>query len=499
MSRSSERVFLAIDLGASSGRVMAGRYDGQRLGLEEIHRFPNGPEQVGDSFRWNVEGLFAEVRAGLTRAGDRFGVSVVSLGVDTWGVDYALLDARGELIDRPFAYRDPRNAGMPEKAFAVVPKADIYQATGIQFMDINTVFQLLAEAASGSGNLERAQGLLFTPDLFNYWLTGVARNEYTIASTGQLLDARRRVWADVLIGRLGLPTRLFGDLVAPGAKLGVLLPEIADPAGLSGCEVVAVGSHDTASAVAAVPFEAAGRAYLSSGTWSLMGIEAGEPIINDRSLGYGFTNEGGVCDTIRVLKNICGLWLVQECRRVWAEQGEEIDFGTLTRMAGEAPAFAATINPDDESFAGVCDMPAAIGAYCERTGQAVPVSKGGIIRTCLESLALRYRAVLDMLEDLAGHRLDTLHIVGGGVQNKLLNQFAANAVGRPVMAGPVEATSAGNILMQMLAAGDIASLQEGRDLIRTSFETETYEPGDLAAWDAAYLRAAPHVAPEIRS
>jgi rhamnulokinase len=311
-----------------------------------------------------------------------------------------------------------------------------------------------------------------------------------------LLDARRRAWSDILIGRLGLPTRLFGEIVQPGDNLGVLLPDLVKETGLSGCDVVAVGSHDTASAVAAVPFGRGAEqgAYLSSGTWSLMGIETAEPIINAKSSAYGFTNEGGVCDTIRVLKNICGLWLVQECRRVWAEQGEDLDFGTLTDLAEEAPAFGAFINPDAQEFAAPGDMPSTIAAYCERTGQRAPSSRGATIRTALESLAFRYRAVFALLEDLAGHRLDRLHVVGGGVRNGLLNQFTANALDRPVIAGPVEATSAGNILLQMLAAGDLATVHEGRDLVRRSFPSQTYEPGATGAWSEAYTSAAPHVA-----
>lgn len=485
---SEEHVFLAVDLGASSGRVIAGRFDGTRLDLEEVYRFPNGPVEFEESYRWDIEGLFKEVKTGLGKAGQQFGDRVVSLGVDTWGVDYGLLDNQGDLLDRPYAYRDPRNVGMPERAFAMVPQEEMYAATGIQTMDFNTVYQLLAEKASGSGNLDRAHDILFVPDLLNYWLTGLAKNEYTIASTGQLLDARRRCWADTMIGRLGLPTRLFGNIVNPGAGLGVLLPEVAEETGLPGCNVVAVGSHDTASAVAAVPFKEKTSAYLSSGTWSIMGIESGEPIINTKSREYAFSNEGGVCDTIRVLKNICGLWLVQECRRTWMEAGDEFDFGTLARMAEEAPPFKAFVDPDDASFAAPCDMPARMAAFCERTGQTPPPSRGSTIRTALEGLAFRYRTTLEMLEDLAGHRLDRLHIVGGGVQNRLLSQFAANAINRPVAAGPVEATSIGNILLQMLAAGAIKNLGEGRTLVLASFETQSFEPRNTAAWEQAYRR-----------
>ncbi len=483
----NSRVYLAVDLGASSGRVMAAVYNGETLRLEEVHRFPNGVTDTSDGLRWDIDGLFSEIKTGIRKAGETYGDAIVSLGVDTWGVDYGLLDADGTLIEPPFAYRDSRTDGMMEAAYARMPQDEIYRHTGIQFMFFNTVFQILSEVIADRPALQKAQRLLFTPDLINYWLTGRAVNEYSIASTGQLLDARTGEWSNAVIEKLELPRRLFGDLVKPGTPLGELKDELVGELGVSSFNVVAVGGHDTASAVAAVPAEEGEQyAYISSGTWSLMGIESKEPIVNDASYAHAFTNEGGVCDTIRVLKNIGGLWLVQECRRVWAEAGDEFSFAELADQAAEAPPFLAIVDPDDPGFATPGDMPERIREWCRASKQPVPETRGELIRVILESLALRYRSVLDALEELAGRRLDRLRLVGGGIQNRLLNQFAANAVQRPVIAGPVEATAIGNVLMQLLADGAIASLSEGRALVAKSFPTETFEPQDSAEWESAY-------------
>ena len=482
---STRRCYLAVDLGAESGRVVAGLFDGDNLELEEVHRFRNGPTRVGDSMQWDAPGLFTEIKTGLSRALAEHGDAVVSVGVDAWGVDYALVDAAGELVGNPFHYRDDRTRGMEERAFSLVPRAEIYQATGIQFMFFNTLFQLLSEL--GTPALARADRLLFMPDLMHYWLTGRQVNERTIASTSQLLDPHTGDWARSLAGRLGIPTDILGAIVPPGTELGPLLPSLSEELG-GDLKVVAPGSHDTACAVAAVPARGRDHVYLSSGTWSLMGVETERPIISEKSLTHGFTNEGGVCDTIRVLKNISGLWLVQECRRIWAAAGEELDYDQLARLAEDAEPFAAVIDPDCPEFATPGDMPARIRAFCESTGQTPPGSRGSLVRTILESLALKYRAVFEKLEDLLGRSLDTLHIVGGGTRNRLLNQFAACAVNRPVVAGPVEATSVGNVLMQMLAAGDLADLPEGREMVARSFATERYEPDDADAWSQAYAR-----------
>jgi len=482
----ANRVFLAIDLGAESGRVVAGIFDGERLSLEEVHRFANTPARVLGSLRWDILNLFAEIKRGLSLAARRFGPSLASAGVDTWGVDYGLIDRKGELLGNPFHYRDRRTEGMMDEAYRRLPKREIYNYTGIQFLFFNTVFQLLSEVVHESSGLALADRLLFTPDLLNYWLTGQKVNERTIASTSQIYDPHRREWSKVVVEKMAIPERILGEIISPGIVLGPLLPEVAVETGAGSLKVVAPGCHDTASAVAAVPAEGDRHAYLSSGTWSLMGVESKQPIINDRSFEIGFTNEIGVCDTVRVLKNISGLWLVQESRRTWASQGEDLSYEQLTKLAEEAPPFAALINPDHAAFAAPGDMPARIRDFCIRNGQKAPETKGAIIRTALESLALKYRWVLTKLEELVGHRLDVLHIVGGGTRNRVLSQFAANAINRPVIAGPVEATSAGNVLLQMMGTGDLLSLGEGRELIRRSYETETFLPIDPQDWNQAY-------------
>lgn len=467
---------------------MIGRFDGERLALEELHRFTNGPVQVHGTLYWDTLRMFSEVKAGLAQAVQAAGAGLVSLGLDTWGVDYALLDEQGTLIGNPYHYRDSRTDGMVEEAFRRVPREEIFEQTGIQFMQINTLYQLLSMVVQESPQIEIADTLLMTPDLFNYWLTGREVSERTIASTSQCLNPVDGAWALSLMEKIGIPTRIFPELIEPGTILGELLPAISEETSAEGLSVVAPGCHDTASAVAAVPAETGNWAYLSSGTWSLMGVETAEPVINETSLRYNFTNEGGVCDTIRLLKNITGLWLVQECRRTWAGEGDDLSWEAITQLADAAPSFTALVDPDADDFLAPGDMPARIREYCSQTEQSVPESKGAIVRTVLESLALRYRWVLERLEELVGHRLETLHIVGGGSQNHLLNQFAADAVGRPVVTGPVEATAAGNVLMQMLALDHIDSLEEGRELIRRSFETETYEPRNTEAWDDAYGR-----------
>ena len=481
-------MFIAVDLGAESGRVVAGMFDGRKLELREVHRFVNAPVQIGMGFYWNILGLFSEIKNGIRTAVQECNGPITSLGVDAWGVDYALVDIRGALVENPRSYRDPRTKGMQAEAFLRVPRRDIYEATGIQFMEINTLYQLMSEIVAESPTVAAADRLLFIPDLINYWLTGRKSCERTIASTGQIIDPRTGDWAYDMLEKLGIPTTILGEIVEPGSVLGHLQQSIRDDTGAGAITVVAPGCHDTASAVAAIPAEIDRYAYISSGTWSLMGIESPEPVINDGSYAHDFTNEGGVCDTIRVLKNISGMWMVQECRRTWAGQGDELNYAQMTRLAGQSSPFVALLDPDDPDFLAPGDMPARIVAYCHRTGQTPPEDKGSILRTALESLALRYWDVMVKLEDILGYELDVIHIVGGGTQNTLLNQMAADAVGKPVVSGPVEATSAGNILMQMLASGDIASLQEGRQVIANSFSTETYEPQLHDAWDQAFER-----------
>ena len=485
-SMSKNRTYLAVDLGAESGRVVAGAFDGERLTLQEVHRFPNVPVRVHGRLHWDILSLFMEIKRGVAIAAKTSQDSLASMGVDTWGVDYGLIDGRGSLLGNPYHYRDSRTDGMMEEAFRRVPRREIYRQTGIQFMFFNTLFQVLSEVVHESAALGCADRLLFTPDLLNYWLTGAKVNERTIASTSQMYDPAAGDWAVSLVETMGIPSRIFGEIVPPGTKLSSLRQEIAEETGAGRLAVIAPGCHDTASAVAAVPARSDRYAYLSSGTWSLMGMESRTPVITDTSYDYGFTNEIGVCDTVRVLKNISGLWLIQESRRTWASRGEDLSYEELTGLAESAPPFTALIDPDHPSFAAPGDMPERIIDFCRRTGQKLPEGKGALVRTVLESLAFRYRFVFTRLEELAGHHLDVLHIVGGGTRNRLLNQFAANALNRTVVAGPMEATSAGNILMQMIGMGDLHSLAEGRELVRRSFASETYEPIHAAGWDRAY-------------
>lgn len=480
--------FLAFDLGAESGRAVVGLLEGDQLHLEEVHRFPNGPVRLLGSLHWDVLRLFSEMKRGLRMYVQQFGPDLASIGLDTWGVDFALLNRDDRLIGNPYHYRDTRTDGMMEEAFRRVPREEIFERTGIQFMQLNTLYQLLAMALSHSAELESAHRLLMMPDLFNFWLTGQKVCEFTEATTTQFYDPRASDWARDMMRALGLPTHILGPIVEPGTVLGSLLPSVAEEVGLSDVPLIAPACHDTGSAVAAVPFESAAGCYLSSGTWSLMGVEVAEPVITPQSLEYNFTNEGGVCDTFRLLKNIMGLWLVQECRRVWGREGESYSYDELTQMAEQARPFVALVNPDDPAFLHPADMPAEIRTFCARTSQSVPEDKGTMIRCVLESLALTYCSTLEKLEAMLGRRLEVIHIVGGGSQNRLLCQFTADATHRPVLAGPVEATAIGNVLMQALALGEFASLQEARAVVRNSFEMACYQPGDPASWDAAYER-----------
>ncbi len=481
------RNYLAFDLGAESGRAIVGQLDDGKLTLTPIHRFPNGPVKVLGSLYWDVLRLFSELRQGLSLYRRDYGASLDGIALDTWGVDFALLGRGGVLLGNPHHYRDARTEGMLQAAFDRVPREEIFAATGIQFMEINSLYQLLAMKLGGDPTLDQAASLLMMPDLFNYWLTGVQACEFSDATTTQFYDPRQGDWARPMLERLGLPTHILQPITQPGTILGPLRAEIAEEAGLQDAPVIAPASHDTGSAVAAVPARGADFAYISSGTWSLMGIESDRPIITPDSLSFNFTNEGGVCGTFRVLKNIMGLWLVQECRRVWAQDGIELSYGELTDLAAAAPAFGPLVEPDSHQFLRPGDMPSRIREFCVHTGQKPPETRGEVVRCALESLALKYRWVLEKLE-IMYKPLQTIHIVGGGSQNTLLCQFAADATQRLVVAGPVEATAAGNVLMQALARGQIGSLAEGRDMVRRSFDVTTYEPGPAAGWDEAYGR-----------
>jgi rhamnulokinase len=483
------RKLLAIDLGAESGRGVLGSFDGQRIQLDVVHRFPNGPVRTLDSMHWDVLRLHAEILTAMRAcAGKVSGID--GLGVDTWGVDFALLGRGGILLGNPRHYRDPHTEGAMEAAFQRVPQAEIYRRTGLQFMRINSLYQLLALQRDRSPLLDMAETILFMPDLFHYFLTGIKANEFTDASTSQLLDPHTRTWAHDLIGKFGLPANMFGTIVQPGTILGPLWTGVATDTGITPMPVIAPATHDTGSAVAAVPARGDSWAFISSGTWSLLGTELPQPLVTDATLAANFTNEGGVAGTTRLLKNIMGLWLVQECRRSWEKVGRNYAYDDLVRLAEAAPAFTSLVDPDDPAFLLPPNMPAAIAEFCRTTAQPAPTEPGAVIRCCLESLALKYRWVLEKLEGLIGKRLDAIHVVGGGSQNALLCQWTADATGRPVLAGPVEATALGNVLVQMLGLGLIGSLADGREVVRRSVEVTTYEPWAVDRWDQQYGRFA---------
>jgi rhamnulokinase len=479
--------FLALDLGAESGRAMLGQFDGARLRLAEAHRFANGPVCLPSGLHWDVLRLWREITCGIALAAQECEGELASVGLDTWGVDFGLLDRSGALLGNPYHYRDSRTDGMLDEAFRRVGCEEVFERTGIQFMQLNSLYQLLSMVVGESPMLEIAETFLTMPDLFNYWLTGRKVCEFSIATTTQCYDPRAGGWARSLLEKLGIPTHICPEIVPPGTVLGDMLPQVAEEVGTR-VPVIAPACHDTGSAVAAVPATGADFAYISSGTWSLMGAELAEPVINADSLAYNFTNEGGVGGTFRFLKNIMGLWLVQESRRTWAGQGKTLSYDVLTQMAAEAQPLRAIVDPDDGDFLKPGDMPARIRAFCERTGQSVPEGKGAIVRCALESLALKYRWTLERLEEMLGRRLEPIHIIGGGTQNRLLNQLAADATGRRVITGPIEATAIGNVLVQMMALGHIASLAEGRRIVCGSFDVETYEPQGGDDWEEAYGR-----------
>jgi len=478
--------FVALDLGAESGRAMLAAFDGRTLRLEEVHRFPNGGVRVLDSLHWDPLRLFADIKHGLEACAQKAGRAVSGLGLDTWGVDFALLGRDDELLSNPFHYRDRRTMGMMEKAFERVPREEIFERTGIQFMPINSLYMLLSMA--GTPALEAASTFLMIPDLFNFWLSGRKACEFTDATTTQLYDQRAGDWARSVIGKLGLPTHIFLPVTQPGTVLGPLLPSVAEEVGLDSVPVIAPACHDSGSAVAAVPARNKNAVYISSGTWSIVGVEVHAPIITPQSLQFNFTNEGGVSGTVRFLKNVMGLWIVQECRRVWAQAGEELTYAELAAMAERAVPFVSLVDPDDEAFLRPGDMPARLREFCARTGQPVPEEKGALLRCIFDSLALKYRVAIERIEAMLGRRLEVIHVVGGGSQNRLLCQLTADAAGRPVIAGPVEATAIGNAVVQAMALGHLGSLAEAREVIQYSFELITYEPRPAAAWEEAYAR-----------
>jgi rhamnulokinase len=476
--------YLACDLGAESGRLMLGTLDGGKISLEELHRFPNVPVKINGDLHWKMDALFAELNTGLRKAAASQR-PIASFSADSWGVDYILYDGRGEMMPPVWHYRDARTARGVENARARVDWPTIYAETGIQFMALNTIYQLAAEPPE---RLAQAKQLLLIGDAFNDYCCGVAKNEESLASTTQLYNPRAKAWSTKLLGALGLREQMFASVVPSGTKLGRLRPELAAKTGLPQIEVIASCSHDTAAAVAAVPASAGDWAYLSSGTWSLMGVEWPHPIITDLGRDLNFTNEIGFGGTVRLLKNIIGLWLVQECRRHWARSGQECDYVTLEQLAAQAPAFVSLINPADPRFVSPEGMPVRIATFCRETGQPAPDSLAAFVRCTLESLALFYRVTLRQLEKLIGKKIERLHVVGGGSKNMLLNQFTANALQIPVVAGPGECTALGNVLVQAIAQGHLPSLAAAREVVRNSFELTIVKPQATEEWDGAFAR-----------
>ncbi|MCY3022914.1 MAG: rhamnulokinase [Planctomycetota bacterium] len=479
--------YVACDLGAESGRVVLGTLSDGRVAIEEIHRFPTGAISIGGSLRWDLLRSFDELKTGLRKVAAR-GLPIASVSTDSWGVDYVFLHGREPMLGLPYHYRDARLDGSMEKAFAKVPADKIFAESGIQFMQLNTLYQLLTDLEQRPKLLKLVEKFLTIGDYFNYLFSGAKKVEVSLASTTQLYDPRKRKWSRELIKSFGLPAKIFPEIVPSGAKLGPLLPEIASETGLQGVEVVASCSHDTGAAVAAVPGEGDDWAYLSSGTWSLLGIESEKPIITDKSRAYNFTNEVGYDHTIRFLKNIIGLWVVQECRRAWANAGQEYSYDQLTKLADEAPPLKRFINPAAARFAKPGGMPEKIAGYCRETGQTPPESVGATVRCVLESLALLYDRTLREIATVTGQKIARLHIVGGGSKNTLLNQLSANATQVPVHTGTVEATAIGNILIQALGLGHLPSLAAARDVVRQSFPVSIHRPQDAGVWQDAKER-----------
>jgi len=481
--------YLTFDLGAESGRALLGIVSGGSIKLEEVHRFLNEPQRILNRFHWDTVRLFAEIQAGLARCVKEHPGELHGIGVDTWGVDFVLLDKNDDLLGLPYHYRDSRTDGVMDRVFAIVPRNEVYQRTGIQFMQLNSLYQLMAMRLSESPLLDVAQTFLMTPDLINFWLTGVKVNEFTNATTTQFYDPTQGGWARDMLERLGIPSHFLGNVVPPGTILGELHATVRAQTGAGPVRVIAPATHDTGSAVAAVPAaQAKGWAYVSCGTWSLVGVEWPEPVINQKTLECNLTNEGGVRGTIRLLRNVMGLWLLQQSRQAWARAGQTYDYAELARMAESAPPFAALLDPDEPSFLKPDDMPEAIRAYCVRTGQRPPDGVASTVRTIIEGLALKYRWVIERLEEVTEQRIETIHIIGGGSRNAMLCQATADATGKRVYAGPVEATALGNVLVQALATGAIDSLEEGRTMIAESFPLTEYEPRSTDSWDEAYSR-----------
>ncbi|ASB90793.1 rhamnulokinase [Bacillus sonorensis] len=484
---------LAFDLGAGSGRAFSGHVDGGLIKAKEIHRFPNQPVQAGQHLCWDILRLFHEIKQGILKAKNDCG-RISCIGIDSWAVDFGLLDRNGELLGNPYHYRDPHTDGMMEEVLSDLGKEKIFSHTGIQLLPFNTIYQLYALKKANSPLLERAETLLMIPDLLRYFLTGEKKSEFTNATTTQLFNPKTSGWDWELISSLGLPDAIFAkDILTPGSEAGRLSPSVCEELGVPAAPVIAVGEHDTASAVVGVPAESKEFAYLICGTWSLIGTELEAPLMTKQALAWNFTNEGGVGGTFRFLKNIMGLWIFQRCQADWEKDGKRYTSGELVKQAARADAFASLIDPDDGMFLNPVNMPEAIQGYCRKTNQNVPETPGEIIRCVLESLALTYRFALERMEAMTGKEYEGLHMVGGGIHNELLCQYTANVLARKVWAGPSEASAIGNIAVQALALDLFWDVQEARHAIRRSFSQQTYEPEDAPAWDKAYKHFKAHI------
>jgi rhamnulokinase len=475
------RHFLAFDLGAESGRTILGTLEDSKIVTRELTRFPNGPVRLAGHLHWNLLGLFEDIKKGLMACASEAGAPE-SVAVDTWGVDFGLLAKDGSVLGFPYAYRDEHTQGMMREFFRRVPKDKVYERTGIQFLPFNSLFQLFAMVRRRSSLLECARDLLFMPDLFSYLLSGEKANEFTIASTSQLMDMQRRVWSSELMAALGVPMSVLQRVLPPGSVIGQLSPSVAEEVGLPETRVIATASHDTAAAIAAIPAAGENWAYISSGTWSLMGVELAEPIITPAALKANFTNEGGVGETIRFLKNIAGLWLLQQSRKEWSKE-KDLSYAELTGLAWGARPFLSLVNPDWPEFLNPPSMPDAIRRFCLLTDQRAPSDPAEFARCILESLALKYRFTLDQLRRLTDRPIEAIHVIGGGSRNELLCQFTADATGLPVIAGPAEATATGNIMVQAMGLGYVSSLAEIRSIIRRSVELKMYTPEARADWE----------------
>lgn len=479
--------FLAFDIGASSGRAILGILKEGKLELKEIHRFKNQMTRIHGSYYWNIYSLFEALKTGLKKCVSEYNIQPDSIGIDTWGVDYSLVSESGQLIGLPFAYRDHRTDKAMEDFFKILSKKETYLLSGIQFMQFNTLFQLFASVKEKHSRLSIAESLLFTPDTLNYLFTGIKKNEYTIASTSQLLKPGKAEWENKLFEAAGVSPALVEEIVQPGTEIGKVLPEILEETGCDEIPCIAVASHDTASAIASVPANDGNWAYLSSGTWSLLGIESPVPVVSEKTLEMNFTNEGGVEGTTRLLKNIMGMWLIQECKRIWDEE-KELDWHEIVEICNAVEPFNCLINPDDPMFLNPGNMPKAIQEYCKKTGQQIPETKGEIARCIYDSLVLKYKFTIKQIESVTGIKIEKLHIIGGGAHNKIMNQLTADAIGIPVFAGPTEATAIGNVMMQAKAIGAVNSLSEIREVVRNSFEVTEYKSSPKLDWDAAYTK-----------